>query len=437
VPAGDPDLGVVLAAASTDFWLAVSLLSECCDRGLKAIAQLGAAAGTRHEMMLQCGVGLALLYSRGVTPDARMALTRARILAEALADIGCQLRAIYGLWLLALRGADFQECLVVACEYEVHARNADDPMAGTTADLILGVSRYCLGDPAAAADNLERAAASYQIAWRSSDVIRLGVDTQSITLCYQAVTFWSLGFAERASRAGREAIEAARAANHPVSLCLVLGMVSSILLVKIDDLEVAERYIDELIDHSDKHSLVTYHALGLCAKGSLMATRGDVVTADQLLSSGLTIMRGVALYFYYAFFLTEQAAVVASLGRHDEGIAQIEAAQQSAEQSHALWCMAEVLRIKGELFAKLTGGQADEAEAWLLRSLDLARRQQALSWELRAAMSLARYWGERGRAVDARDLLGQVYNRFTEGFDTADLVAAKQLLDALDHAGRD
>jgi predicted ATPase len=193
-------------------------------------------------------------------------------------------------------------------------------------------------------------------------------------------------------------------------------------------LEEAERCIDELIDHSEKHSLVPYHAHGLCAKGGLLAARADISKAEQLLRLGLQLSEKVAYHLFYAYFRGELAAVLASAGRIDEGLVEIDTALSYAEDSESLWCMPELLRVKGELLAKHPSAQGNAAEDWLIRSRDLASRQQALSWELRAVMSLARFWRDRHRAAEARELLDGVYRRFTEGFDTADLQAAKRLL---------
>ncbi len=427
---GDARLGVSLAAVATDFWLTVSLLSECCDWGVKALAHLGTAEGTRDEMVLQCGLGLALTYVRGMTQEARSALTKALTLSEALADFSHQFRAMYGLWLFALRVVDFRECLALARKYEQLA--IGDPTANATANWMLGMSRYYLGEHAGAAANLQRARVSYPIAMRSGDLIRFGLDMQVSALSYQAVTFWSLGFADRAIRSGRDAIKEARGVNHPVSLCIALAAPSSILLVKMGDLERAERCIDELIDHAGKHSLIPYYAFGLCSKGSLMAVRGDNASGERWLRFGLERTREVAYYLFYAFFLGELAAVLASTGRTDEGLAEVDAALRYAEESESLWCMPEVLRIKGEILARQDPTHAGAtAEKHLLRSLDWAHRQQALAWELRAAMSLARLWQTRHRVAEARELLGSVYARFTEGFGTADLREARTLLDQL------
>jgi tetratricopeptide (TPR) repeat protein len=266
---------------------------------------------------------------------------------------------------------------------------------------------------------------------RSGDLIRFGTDMQVSALCYQAVTFWSLGFADKAIRAGRDAIKEARGVHHPVSLCLALAAPSSILLAKMGDLEAAEHCIDELVDHSDKHSLIPYHAFGLCSKGGLMAARGDLASAERWLRSGLERTREVAYYLFYAFFLGELADVLASAGRLDEGLAEIDAALRYAEQSESLWCMPEVLRTKGSILAKHDPPALAAAEHHFVRSLEWARRQQALSWELRAAISLAELWRGQQRVAEARELLDSVYARFTEGFATADLQHARTLLACL------
>lgn len=427
-PGGDAALGVALEATATDFWIATGLLSECCDWGLKAVAQLGAAEGTRTEMMLQCALGQALTYSRGMQLDVRIALSRALALAEALGDLNYQIRVLYGLWLFALRVVDFHETLSVAHKCELLAETTGDPTANATANLTFGISRYYLGEHAAAATNLRRARDVYPMAMRGGDSIRFGVDLSSNSRCYQSVTLWSLGFADMAYHARRDALAEARTVNHPVSLCIALAAPSSIFLVKMGYLDEAERCIEELLEHSQQHSLTPYHAFGLCSKGGLAAARGDLAEAERLLRFGLRRSREVAYKLFEAFFRGELAAVLASFGRIDEGLFEIDAALRYAEETASLWCMPELLRIKGELLAK----RADAAtEEWFVRSIDLAHRQEALSWELRSAISLARLWHDRGRTVEARELLDGVYRRFVEGFDTADSQAAKRLLHQL------
>jgi len=131
-------------------------------------------------------------------------------------------------------------------------------------------------------------------------------------------------------------------------------------------------------------------------------------------------------------FLLELAAGLGGAGQIAEGLVVVDKALARAEQTEARWCVAELLRTKGELLVLGHEATASEtAEKCFRQALDVARGQSALAWELRAAMSLARFWREQQRVGQARKLLSPVYRRFTEGFGTADLVAAKTLLDSL------
>jgi non-specific serine/threonine protein kinase len=265
---------------------------------------------------------------------------------------------------------------------------------------------------------------------RSGDLMRFGLHVPVSALSNQAITYWSLGFTDRAIQANRDAIQEARTVNHPASLCIALTH-GSILLVKLGDLERADCCIDELVDHAGKHSLFPYYAAGLCARGSLMASRGDFAAAERWLRSGLERTREVAYYLFYPLFLAELAEVLACAGRIEEGLVEIDAALRYANETESLWCMPEILRINGNILAKHDQPDFVAVGEHLTKALVLARQQGALFWELRAATSLARLLRDQGRSADAIALLQPVYDRFTEGFSTADLKAAKALLDDL------
>ena len=162
----------------------------------------------------------------------------------------------------------------------------------------------------------------------------------------------------------------------------------------------------------------------------LVIQRGDVITGLPLLRAGIDEFgeAGSAVLRFIAFLMAE---ALGRAGQHAEGLAAIEEAIGS-ERTEERWAMAELVRVKGELLL-LQGapGAAAAAEDHFRQALDWARQQGALSWELRAAMSLARLLRDRDRIGEARDLLAPIYERFTEGFGTADLQAARLLLDEL------
>jgi predicted ATPase len=144
---------------------------------------------------------------------------------------------------------------------------------------------------------------------------------------------------------------------------------------------------------------------------------------------GIAAYRATGATVLVPWFCILVADVSDRLGHTDEGLQALAEAHTLVEQHDERWWEAEVCRLQGVLVLRQPGTPPAEAEAWLQRALDVARHQQAKSWELRAAMSLSRLWHQQGKAAEAHALLAPVYGWFTEGFDTADLQEAKALLD--------
>jgi predicted ATPase len=218
-----------------------------------------------------------------------------------------------------------------------------------------------------------------------------------------------------------------------VSLCYVLAHAACPLALLTGDLAAAEHYGTMLLDHSTRHALGRWRACGRGFQGVLVIRRGDVITGLQLLRAGLDEFGevGSSLLQFLALLMAE---ALGRAGQYADGLGVIDETIARSERTEELWAMAELMRVRGELLL-LQGepGAAAAAEDHFRQALDWACRQGALSWELRAAMSLARLWQNQGRPADAVACLQPVYDRFTEGFDTADLTAAKQLLKELSH----
>jgi predicted ATPase len=176
--------------------------------------------------------------------------------------------------------------------------------------------------------------------------------------------------------------------------------------------------------------LSAYYANGLCFEGQLAAKRGDAAAAERLLRAGLKSLQQTQSETLYTVFLTGLAEVLMTSAQLDAALATADEALKRTEYSNALWWMPEAIRIKGEALLSCESDVC-QAEDHLRRSRDQAHRQGALSWELRSATSLARLLRDQGRSAEAMALLQPVYDEFTEGFETADLKAAKVLLDPL------
>jgi predicted ATPase len=187
-----------------------------------------------------------------------------------------------------------------------------------------------------------------------------------------------------------------------------------------------------LLDASARAGLKVLHDVGRCFKGMLVMKRGDLDTGLRLLRATIDELGQGEFALFRTAFLCALAEGLASAGQIAEGLETIGHALARCEGYEERWCIAELLRVKGELeLQRHSAAASSAAEGYFLQSIDWARRQSALSWELRAAMSLARLRHRQNRATEARALLAPVCDRFTEGFETADLRAANALLEAI------
>jgi non-specific serine/threonine protein kinase len=248
---------------------------------------------------------------------------------------------------------------------------------------------------------------------------------------YVAISLLSRGLLDAASRAALRSVEEARAAKHPLALCGALAWAAGFIFLSLGELDLVERYGEELIGHADKHAMRPVHAAGLCVRGSLAVKRGDPESGLNPLRRGLAGMREASYLLLYPLFTVELGAALGALGRIDDGLAEIDAALGFAAETGHRWFVPETLRVKGELLALRGADDLGTAEDLFSRSMDQAREQHALYWELSAAISLAEFMRSQHRDAEARAVLAPVYERFTEGFSTLKVRRAKILLDQL------
>jgi predicted ATPase len=188
---------------------------------------------------------------------------------------------------------------------------------------------------------------------------------------------------------------------------------------------------NEVVRLADEKGAALWKALGTMEQGCVLALSGKASEAIQMITSGITTYRSTSSRVYLPFFLAHLSKAHAELGQFDDAWRCIGEAMTAVETTKERWYEAEINRIKGEIALKLPQLGSSQAEAYFERALTVARAQQAKSWELRAAMSMARLWHDQGMREKARALLAPIYGWFTEGFDTLDLKQAKVLLDVL------
>ncbi len=425
-----------LTAAAVPLWMRLSLLEECRGRVQQALDALGigAARDPRLEMRLHAALG----SSTSDASELGAAFTKALKIAQRLEDTEYQLRALRGLFSYHNASGRYRAALPFARLFH------DLTAAGTVAadrlfgERMMGVARHVVGDQTTARRHLERILTSLAASDLRSDVgrcesdsyiIRFHTDLRVSARMYLARVLWLQGFSEQAVRTAEMSVEEAQATGHALSLCTALALAACPIALWVGNLPMAAKYARELLDHSRKHYLPLWNAYGSGFHGVVAIRTGHSDTG----SSTSDITRGELaaqnITFRFLTGLIELAGALTHAGRIVEGLAVVEA---GIEQSEPGWLTPELLRLKGELLLMQSASAAAERAKSLFRqALDEARRQEMLSWELRAATSLARLLRLQGHTAEAIAYLRPVYNRFTEGFGTADLIAAKQILDEL------
>jgi hypothetical protein len=248
---------------------------------------------------------------------------------------------------------------------------------------------------------------------------------------FLAWVLWLQGFPDQAMRMAESSVADAGTTNHAISLCYALAQAACPIALLVGDLTAAEHYARMLLDHSTRHAPARWHDYGRLYHGVLVIRRGDVAAGLRLLRTDLG-ERGKARsrVLRTIFLLTAEA--LGRAGEVADRLAAVEEALEWTAHTDECWLIAELLRIKGELLlVQVAPGAAAIAEDHFRQALDLAHRQGALSWELRSAASLSRLLHDQGRTSEAMVLLQSVYDRFTEGFRTPDLTAARNLLPPL------
>jgi predicted ATPase len=433
-PEGDPQTGVALTVAVVPLWVQLSLLEECRERVERALAGLDSAdaATARPRMQLSWALGWSLMYGVGRAREARPAWATTLDLAERLEDTGYRLRALWGLCIDQFNNGELRAALEFARRFASLASDSSDAIDLMMADRLLATALHYFGDQRAARHHIDRALTQLAALAQQPQIVRVRFEMRVSTHYFQARILWLQGFAEQALRVVEHNIEEGNAVGQALSFCSVLGQGACPIAFLAGDLDDAERYGAMLLDHTERHPIRLWHVWARCFNGLVIAKRGDITGGVHALRRGLEQAGDARFLPRFLLLLGELAVCLGEAGEVAPGLATVEETLARCEARDERWYLAELLRIKGELV--ILEGAADAAaaaEGHFLRALDWARRQQALSWELRTATSLAQLWRDQNRAAEAHELLGSVYGRFTEGFETADLREAKSLLEHL------
>jgi predicted ATPase/DNA-binding winged helix-turn-helix (wHTH) protein len=424
---GDVTLGVELAAWAAPLFVGLSLLEECtrsCERALACLDD--AAQSTRQEMILQEAFALSLMYTGGNSDQVRVAIERGLHLEETFGHVSRKLQLFLSLYSLLMRLADFRGALKVAEQSETFAEIAKDPAGLLIADFMLGGAYHYIGDQAAAQFHGERAVArAAQLGTSVPNFV--GFDHRTYAPISLTRALWLRGFADRARSIAKTAIDEAVSGVHPISTCVSLAYGSPVFLWS-GDLRSVENYTARLIEYAGRHSIEPYRAVGLGLNGAVAIARDELETGIDLLRAALEILTTLRLNIFVTEFMGALAEGLRKHGQVEEALLTINQAIGRATDCGSTFDMAELLRIKAQILAAIPQYGWDSAINCLTEALAVAKAQSALALELRSTIALASLLAEGGQRDQARHHLARVYGRFTEGFETADLRAARQLM---------
>jgi predicted ATPase len=281
-----------------------------------------------------------------------------------------------------------------------------------------------------AVDHFDRAVALYDPVQHRAFAARFGQDPGAALLAFRSLAQWLLGYGEGAAATADRALEIARNSSEVSTLMYVLFFISPLHLL-MGNYATAAAQAQELLALAEEKLASFWIERATFVRGCILASTGKPGDAVQLITSGLAASQVTGTTFWLPLYESYLAKAHAELGKFVEAWRCIDEATRALETTKETMFEAEVYRIAGEIAFQSPERDVAKAQAYFERALAVARQQQAKSWELRAATSVARLWRDQGKPQQAREMLAPVYGWFTEGFDTLDLKEAKALLDEL------
>jgi predicted ATPase len=385
---------------------------------------------THQELALYLTLGPALSTTRGAgAPEVERVYVRACELCRQVGDTPQLFQALWGLWYVHLTRGQWQQACARGEELLGVAQQLHDPLLRLEAHRTLGNTLQYLGEFRLAHTHMQQALALYDPQQMRAHALRWSQDSGLVCRSSGAWLLWLLGYPDQARQWSDDALVRARALAHPFTLQQTL-LVSTVLQQWLGQPAVVQERLEVQQALCTEQGFALYLAWGTIQRGWAVAAQGQWAEGIAQIRAGMAALWAMGMRVLRSWFLALLAEACGRAGQVEEGLRTLEEALEVLQSTEDRFYEAEVYRLKGELLRQQARPDEAQAETCLQQALDVARRQQAKSLELRAAMSLARLW-QQGKRAAAYDLLAPVYSWFTEGFDTADLQEAKTLLEEL------
>jgi predicted ATPase len=402
-------------------------------KGLELLKTLpDTPARTQQELDFQLALGPVWMATKGnAAPEVAQAYTRARELCHQVGETPHLFPALFGLWRFYFVRAEVQAAREVGEQLLALAQCQRDPALLLEAHRALGTTLYFPGELTAARVHLEQGLALYHPHQHRSHALLYGRDPGMDCHIYLAWMLWTLGYPDQAWVAIRQALTLVEGVSHPVSLATAL-FAAAYLAQLCRHVQAVSAQAEAVMTLATEQGFPQWLAGGTFFRGWALAAQGQPEAGIAQLRQGLAAWRATGAEIGWPRWLTMLAEAYGSVGQPETGLTVLAEALALVEKTGQSVYEADLHRLQGELLLLHAGeGGGAEAEACFHHALTIARRQQAKSLELRAAISLGRLWQRQGKRAEARELLAEVYGWFTEGFDTADLQEAKTLLETL------
>ena len=432
-----------LPEPAVGYWLKAGLRSreraaenEAIGHLTKALAlleTLGETSGrNEQELSILTTLGPAYIAARGyAAPEVGPILSRARELCQRIGDEPQLLGIMVGEWEWNLVRGDLRPCVGLAADGMALAERLNDPGMLMEALFMPGATMFYRAQFAEARVCHEKAVAAYEDPERTRFWTAYSGHNAGVThRCYLALDLWHLGYPDQALRLDRETQELARTIGHAFSLGHAVDFTAFLGHYCRLGAEVQAAAVEELAIGTE-HGFQLWRALGTLHKGAGLLLQGRCEEAMPLLLNGFGAFRATGAEVRSPAYLSMLGDAYTQSARFEDAHKALDEGLAVAEKNDDRCHEAELHRLKGELLLAESPDQTAAAEDCFRLSAETARRQQSKAWELRATMSLARLWKRQGRRDDARAALAAIYDAYSEGFTTPDLVEAGALLATL------
>jgi predicted ATPase len=380
---------------------------------------------------MHIALGASLSATKGnAAPEVGQTYTDAQQRCEPLDDPHQLFPIVRGLWNYYQVRAEYQTAHALGEQLLTLAQHTQHPGMLLAAYRAVGTTFFYLGVAASALTHLRQGLALYDPHQHRASVFLYGDDSGVVCCSHAAWTLWCLGYPDQALARSQEAVTLAQQSPHPVSLSHILCAAARFHQFRREVSDVQE-HAEATIRVAQEQGFLLWMAVGSLIRGWALVQQGQVKEGIEQLNQGFIAFRATGAEINQSYFLGLLAEAYGTTGQPAAGRAVLAEALTHIDKTGERWYAPELYRLKGALLLQQSSDNQVEAESCFQHAIAIAQSQQAKSWELRAATSLARLWQQQRKRQEAYDLLAPIYGWFTEGFDTADLQEAKALLETL------